>query len=44
MPKRIAIVNHVSTEELLVRYRQATEATIGNNIQLLYAPYPTVVS
>ncbi|AUB43840.1 Transposase (plasmid) [Nostoc flagelliforme CCNUN1] len=36
MPKRIAIVNQVSTEELLVRYRQATEATKRSHYQIIW--------
>lgn len=36
MPKRIAIVNHISTEELLVRYRQATEATQRSHYQIIW--------
>lgn len=36
MPKQIAIVNHISTEELLVRYRQATEATQRSHYQIIW--------
>lgn len=36
MPKRIAIVNHISTEELLVRYRQATQATERSHYQIIW--------
>jgi hypothetical protein len=36
MPKRIAIVNHMSTEELLVRYRQATQATERSQYQIIW--------
>ncbi|MEH2468072.1 hypothetical protein [Nostoc sp.] len=43
MSKRIAaatpvvdIVNHMSTEELLVRYRQATEATERSHCQIIW--------
>lgn len=35
MPKRIAITNHIRTEELLVRYRQATERSHYQIIWLL---------
>jgi transposase len=36
MPKRIAIVNHISSEELLARYRQATEATQRSHYQIIW--------
>jgi transposase len=36
MPKRIAIANHLSAEELLVRYRQATQATERSHYQIIW--------
>ncbi|MDJ0676137.1 MAG: winged helix-turn-helix domain-containing protein [Calothrix sp. MO_167.B42] len=36
MPKRIAIANHISTEELLIRYRQATEGTQRSHYQIIW--------
>lgn len=36
MPKRIAIANHLSTEELFLRYRQATETTEGSHYQIIW--------
>ena len=36
MPKRIAIVKHLSTEELFVRYRQAVEATERSRYQIVW--------
>ena len=36
MPKRIAIANHLSTEELFVRYRQATEVTERSHYQIIW--------
>ena len=36
MPKRIAITNHISSEELLARYRQATEATQRSHYQIIW--------
>lgn len=36
MPKRIAIANHLSTEELFLRYRQATETTEGRHYQIIW--------
>ncbi|BAZ32140.1 hypothetical protein NIES4074_46420 [Cylindrospermum sp. NIES-4074] len=36
MPKRIAIANHLSTEELFVRYREAAEATERSHFQIMW--------
>jgi len=36
MPRRIAIANHLSTEELLVRYRQATQAIERSHYQIIW--------
>jgi transposase len=36
MPKQIAIANHLSTEELLIRYRQATEAIKRSHYQIIW--------
>jgi transposase len=36
MPKRIAIANHLSAEELLVRYRQATQPIERSHYQIMW--------
>jgi transposase len=36
MPKRIAIANHLSVEELFLRYRQATESTERSHYQIIW--------
>jgi hypothetical protein len=36
MPKQIVIANHSSKEELLVGYRQATEATERSHYQIIW--------
>ena len=36
MQKRIAIANHLSTEELFVRYREAAEATERSHFQIMW--------
>ncbi len=36
MPKRIAIANHLSAEELLVRYRQARQPIERSHYQIMW--------